>query len=219
MYNKRETSFQLKESKSALKNFAIQFRIDGKDWIDPDLFLVNAKQSITNLLIEKRQTKDKLILSCMMEKVDLKSGEVIAKEAAFNSKTEVKLESINSNELFSKMKETVLESLANFQRQGRNWRFRSVLSLNLHTVKYEPLGGSSYIPLPSFLAANKAIININNEDDECFKWAITRALNPVEKHSEGIDKKLREKSKVLNWEGLKFPVSLTDINKFQNRHS
>ena len=56
----------------------------------------------------------------MMEKVDLKSGEVIATEAAFHSKTEVNLESTNSNELFSKMKEIVLESLAKFQRQGSN---------------------------------------------------------------------------------------------------
>ena len=54
----------------------------------------------------------------MMEKVDLKSEEVITKEAAFHSKSEVKLETTNSNELFSKMKETVLESLAKFQRQG-----------------------------------------------------------------------------------------------------
>ena len=79
--------------------------------------------------------------------------------------------------MFSKMKETVLESLAKFQREGSNWRFRLVLSLDLHTVKYEPFGGSSDIPLPTFLAAKKAIINLKNEDDECFKWAITRALN------------------------------------------
>ena len=59
----------------------------------------------------------------MMQKVDLKSGEVIAKEEAFLSKTEDNLESSDSNELFSKMKETVLESLAKFQRQGSNWRF------------------------------------------------------------------------------------------------
>ena len=50
-----------------------------------------------------------------MEKVDLKSGEVIAKEAEFHSKTEINLESTNSNELCSKMKETDLESLATFQ--------------------------------------------------------------------------------------------------------
>ena len=107
LYNKRDTSFQLKESKSALKKFVIQYRIDGKDWIAPDLFLVSAKKSITNLLINTRETKVKLIVSCMMEKVDLKSGEVIAKEEAFHSKTEDNLESTNSNELFSKMKETI----------------------------------------------------------------------------------------------------------------
>ena len=53
----------------------------------------------------------------MMEKDDLKSGEVIGKEAAFHSNTEVSLESNNSDESFSNMKETVLESLAKFQRQ------------------------------------------------------------------------------------------------------
>ena len=74
------------------------------------------------------------------------------------------------------LKETVLESLAKFQRHRSNWSF----SLDLHTLKYEPLGGSSYIPLPTFLAVKKEIINLKNEDDEYFKWAITRALNPVE---------------------------------------
>ena len=85
--------------------------------------------------------------------------------------------------------------------------------------EYEPLGGSSYITLPGFLAAKKAIINLNNEDEECFKWAITRALNPVEKNSERIDIKLREQSEVLNWDGLKFQVNLSDINKFETHNS
>ena len=115
LYNKRDTSLQLKESKSEQKKFAIQYRIDGKDWFDSDLFQVNAKQSIANLLIKRRQYKVKLILSCMMEKVDLKGGKVIVKEAAFHSKTDINLESTNSNEFFSKMKETVLKSLAKFQ--------------------------------------------------------------------------------------------------------
>ena len=155
----------------------------------------------------------------MKEMVDLKCGEVIAKEAVFHSKTEVNLESTDANELFSKMKETVFEHLAKFQRQGSNWRFHSVLSLDLHAVKYVPLGRSSHIPIPKFLATKKAIINLKNEDDECFKWTITRALNPVEKNSVRMDKKLREKSEVLNWDGLKFPVNLGDINKFLNHNS
>ena len=67
------------------------------------------------------------------------------------------------------MQETLLETLAKLQRHGSNGRFRSVFSQDLHTVKYAPLGGSSYILLPKFLAAKKAIINHENQDDECFK--------------------------------------------------
>ena len=114
MYEKRNTWFQPTKSKSALKNFAIQYQIRGLNAYDPESFLLNSKQPITNLMINTRQTKVTFILSCMMEKVDLKSGEVRVKEAAFHSKTEVNLESTNSIELFSKMKETVLESLARF---------------------------------------------------------------------------------------------------------
>ena len=172
MYEKRDSLFQPTQTKYALKNFAIQYRIKGSNGYDPESFLLNSKEPITNLMINARQTKVKLIHSYMMEKVDLKSGEVIAKEAAFHSKTEVNLESTNSNELFSKMEEIVLESLTKFQRRGCNWRFRSVFSLKLYIVKYTPLGGSSYIPLPGFLAAKQAIINLKNEDDECLKWAI-----------------------------------------------
>ena len=150
MYGMRDTLFQLIQSNSALKNIAIQYQIKGLNGYDPESFLLNSKQPITILMINTRQTKVKVILSCMMEKVDLKSGEVITKEAAFHSKTEVNLESTDSNELFSKTKETVLEYLAKFQRQGSNWRFHSVLSLDLHTVKHEPLGCSSYIPLPFY---------------------------------------------------------------------
>ena len=49
-----------------------------------------------------------------MENVNLTNGEVLVKEAAFRSKTEVNLERTDSNQIFSKMKETVLESLATF---------------------------------------------------------------------------------------------------------
>ena len=140
IYEKRDTLFQPIQSKSALKYFVSQYQIKGLNRYDPKSFLLNSKQPITNLMINTRQTKVKVILSCMMVKVDLKSSEVIAKEAAFHSKTEINLESTDSNELFSKMKETVSESLAKFKRQGSNWRFHSVLNLDLHTVKYEPLG-------------------------------------------------------------------------------
>ena len=75
MYEKMDTLFQPSQSKSALKNFANQYQIKGLNEYDPESFLLNSKQPITNLMINTRETTVKLILSCMMEKLDLKSGE------------------------------------------------------------------------------------------------------------------------------------------------
>ena len=75
------------------------------------------------------------------------------------------------------MKDRIIENLTVFQRGQSGWRFRSIVSLHVFTAEYKPLKGSSYIPLPSCLASKKAIINMVNEDDQCFKWSVTRALN------------------------------------------
>ena len=64
--------FQATQTKSAMKNFAIQYRIKGSNGYDSESFLLNSKQPITDIMINTRQTQVKLILSCMMEKVDLK---------------------------------------------------------------------------------------------------------------------------------------------------
>ena len=39
-------------------------------------------------------------------------------------------------------------------------------------VKYAPLEGSWWQPLPEFLSIKKAIINIQNNDDRCFGYAV-----------------------------------------------
>ena len=69
-------------------------------------------------------------------------------------------------------------------------------------------------------AANveKANINLKNEDNECFKWAVTRALNAVNKNAEQITIELREQAKTLNWEGINFPTPLKDITTFEKQN-
>ena len=56
---------------------------------------------------------------------------------------------------------------------------------------------------------------MKNDDDQCFKWSVTRALHPVEKNSERITKILKDQSKRLDWSGLKFPVKLDQIVIFE----
>ena len=92
-------------------------------------------------------------------------------------------------------------------------------NLELHTVEYHSLRGSSYIELPKFLRDKKAIVNIKNEDNKCFLWCVLRALNPVDKHPDRIDKNLKSKIYTLNMDGIEYPVSLPDINKFESLNS
>jgi hypothetical protein len=84
-----------------------------------------------------------------MERVDMKSGEVTTAEIPFATKAEVILESTDVNELYTAAIDRILELMANFQMQGSNWRFKSVVKLDINTFVYKPLKGSSYIPLPA----------------------------------------------------------------------
>ena len=99
------------------------------------------------------------------------------KDAAFHSKQEVYLESTDTEEMYMKIKDKIIENLTVFQKGQSGWKFRSVVSLNVFTAEYNPLKGSSYIPLLSCLFSKRAIINMQNEDDQCFKWSVTRNTN------------------------------------------
>ena len=66
------------------------------------------------------------------------------------------------------MVERILENMAAFQREGSPWRLHSIIQLELHTVRYMPLRGETWIPLPKELANKNAIINMKNKDNKCF---------------------------------------------------
>ena len=52
----------------------------------------------------------------------------------------------------------------------------------------------------------KGLINIQNEDNECFRWCLVRYLNPVNKNPVKILNVDKEFAKQLNFKGVKFPV-------------
>ena len=94
------------------------------------------------------------------------------------------------NELFTHMR-TQIENPA-----LRNSRFVSdevlILDVNFHQLIFTR--GSSYIPLPSWIASQKAVINPKNEnDEECFKWSVVAGLNhaKIKSHPERIYQTLR----------------------------
>ena len=79
--------------------------------------------------------------------------------------------------------------------------------------------GSSYTELPEWIKSKKAVINPQNKDEECFKWAVIEALHheDIKHHPERISL-LRPYENQYNWKGLEFPVSIKKIDKFEKNN-
>ena len=215
---KRKRIFEVVESDSALRNFAKVYTIDGKDGFDPRSFMDGARENITGLLRNKRNTKVKLILKCYM----ISERDNLIKDFPFHSEIEINVEGTNENEIYTTMTDTILERIANLingsSGGGSGWIFYKIIKLEIHTVSYRPLRGNTWIPLPKELADKKAIINMKNQDNKCFMRNVLRALNPTNNHSERIDKELMEKEDTLNMKGIEYPVSLKDIDRFEKQN-
>ena len=213
-----QQTFGVRESESALSDFARVYTVNGREGIDVRSFFQRVRGNITSILRNNRRTKVKLILICYMEKPSI-LGEIIIRPSNFSSNIEVNLNGTDDDELYITMTERIIENMANLQQvEGSGWRFHSIIRLELHTASYNPLRGETWVALPKELANKRAIINPKNEDNKCFLWSVLRKLNPKEKNSERIDKKLKEKENTLNMEGIEYPVSLKDIDKFESQN-
>lgn len=84
--------------------------------------------------------------------------------------------------------------------------------------KNSPICGSSYIKLPKFIENKKAVVNIKNQDQCCFAWAITSAMCPPRGAVHELSS-YPHFTNVLNTEGMNFPVSLKDISKFETMNN
>ena len=168
---------------SAFKNYTNQYVMyNTKANYEPLEFLEYAKPAILNIFSSNRNIKTILYLHCLMERIAT-IGDNEIKEFAFHSKDlKLVLEGTEESELYNEMMDEIEEEIQKVQNaEGSGWQFLKVIKLVLHTTKWEPIYGSSYIPLDPYLANKKAIIIMQNEDDKCFMWSVLRALYPKKK--------------------------------------
>ena len=204
---------------SAFKNFTNQYVIKGVPNYDPITFLKDARPAIINILNSNRNIKVMLYLNCFMKKTD-SDGYTIIKQFAFHSKNnKIILESTDEYEIYQEMVDEIEEEIQKVQEaEGSGWVFLEVENLTLHVSKWNPVNAGSYIELPTVLKNKKAIINMKNQDNECFKWCVLRALYPKDKNTERIDKDLKSKQDILNMQGIRYPVNFRDVDRFESQN-
>ncbi|KAL5506271.1 hypothetical protein EMCRGX_G007882 [Ephydatia muelleri] len=101
----------------------------------------------------------------------------------------------------------------NFVQMGSGWVFEGGKRSDVTVLTFNPFRGESYIKTPDYVPA-RSVINVQNKDEQCFKWAVLSALYPVADHPERVTKYTPYENK-LNWTGVKFPASLKDVAKFE----
>ena len=90
----------------------------------------------------------------------------------------------------------------------------------LNIVKYEPMKRNSYIKLSNELFnSSKGLINLKNNDNECFRWDHICHLNPQNKDPQRIKKSDKAFIQNLDYQGIEFPVTIKQINKIEKQNS
>ena len=125
----------------------------------------------------------------------------------------------NNDDIIEQLCESLLqkyeENLQNKMR-GSEFEFDGVNFLYYDFNKTSINRGGSYIDSPKWLKDKKSTINPKNNDDKCFQYAETLALNfdKIKKDPERVSK-IKPFIEKYNWEDIDFPSTSKDWKKFE----
>ena len=86
--------------------------------------------------------------------------------------------------------------------------------LEVSTAQFNPIGGSSYIPSPERIANTQTCINVQNKDEFCFLYSIAASVLNLNNNPHRPSK-YRDFISGLKTDGLRFPLPLNQIPKFE----
>ena len=101
-----------------------------------------------------------------------------------------------------------------YMAEGSGWTLDAVLDITIHMAAYQPLYGASYLSTPPKLAVRKSIVNVRNDDNKCFMWAVLAGLHPATRHTERLSKYAGFEAE-FDMAGIAFPVATGDIGRFE----
>ena len=179
----------IEKTAKALKGYTSSYIISKKHETDPLFQLQNTRLAVKHHI--------KKVLSVMK---GIKFNETlkvtfwkpqddgwIYKTAYFNSKPQTVINDISINDALEVTKQQILNFIAQWISEGSGWTIQSIDSHHINLVKYQPMKGSSYIQLPQELRNSaKGLINLKNNDHECFRWCHIRHSNPQDKYPQRI---------------------------------
>lgn len=118
----------------------------------------------------------------------------------------------------------VLHSMSeDFQEKGSGWCMKNILYLQVNINKFNPLKASSYIDLPLKIKLQNSCINVKNNDQQCFKWALLSGLhiNCNIRNRRSVDSYMNdcECMRQFDFENISYPMELKKIQQFEKKNN
>ena len=206
------------------------YRINGRPKIDVDTFFNRIGKRLIELIERELKTRTSARIQTTVwirfvrdgppsgpgETHDEESQERV--ELAFNSLMTSVYRGSETDQIVDGMITNMKFQIENPALLNSRFVFNEFLYLDVNFHQLNLTRGSSYLPLPDWLARKKAIVNPHNNDEECFKWSVIAAENAGMKDPQCVSN-LRKFMDNYDWSGLEFPVSIKDIGKFETRNN
>ena len=108
--------------------------------------------------------------------------------------------------------------IAAWSERGSGWILDKITEAYIKVARYQPMRGGSYMPLPKKLKNKKAIINVQNKDNQCSRWAIRAALFPAPRGRKVSRPSSYPEEDGLNFAGIDFPTPVSQFGRLERQN-
>ncbi|XP_060855571.1 uncharacterized protein LOC132933276 [Metopolophium dirhodum] len=205
--------FEIERFKKCSKTFIIKNTLD---FIDYTLFFNYISEKLIFKLKESCKNtsiKFNLVVDSVYERIITQE----VQDIAFKTFNVLACNSSNFKKILNDMFNKLLREETDFTQKGSGWTLKVIETLQLRINIVNPLKGGTYIDLPKHIKDKRAIINVKNSDNKCFKYALLSKFDNRSNKTNFHEKyfKMLELKSSLNFKCVDFPTPISQIPKFE----
>jgi len=214
-----QNTFCAVEVSRAFKNALVRhFQIENITDSSFDEFTANVRPLVEET-VKKEVSRLNLIVFGIVLETLFKNVEDVVSPRAFITRNRTVYETSDLDDILNEMFQELLLKITEHEARGSGWSLHKIVRICIRSHK-KGYGdrGSSYISLPSKIRNTKSCINVQNIDNECFKYAMLAKFLVGENNSTRPGGHYAALATRYNFTGLEYPVSLNGVRQFEIRN-
>ena len=186
-------------------------------------YLVWQEKKLTEFLQQAKSMKLLIDVEVIFDKLRQQDDEPIEENIQIKHNIRSRREDIlNVGDLkkaLENMPKDIELQIENSPLKHSGLKINKINKITIHYDKYNPNRAGKYMELPEWISKKKACINIQNDDELCFKYCVLCKFYEVFKKDHPQHKrhykKLMTTESLIKWDGVNFPASNDDIDHFE----